>query len=225
MARERTKPTGGQKPSSSADEATNGSHDVADNPAVVGNGGLQPDDPELLEVVELSKRRPIFWAIAARLSEVAGQAGKLPDGSEEKKKFERRFRKLEPYICTPLYCRSKSEQDRITLTFAQSIIQGVIGRRGQRFRTPEDVIDLIKDYAKRIRKRPIGNPVRYRHRIAEALEIKVLQPQRTWQEIFEQMEDDLRISFDDFNRQIQLLRRLLREEGIALPQPAEDEQA
>jgi len=79
--------------------------------------------------------------------------------------------------------------------------------------TWKKVKEQTDEYAKRIRKRPRGNPVKYRYRITEALETKLSDPNRTWSEIA----DELDIDHENLVRQIRLLKELLRREGIPIP--------
>jgi hypothetical protein len=169
------------------------------------------------EVVEFMERRPIFWAIAERCGELARQASKSPEHSADRKKLDQRFRRLEAWAGPSFYEMPKSKQDAVIFNFAQSLIGGEIGFRKRRVRTWEDVRELTDRFAKRIRTRPVGHPVGYRCHVTEALETKLAHPNRTWKQIFEQMEDELNISFDDFKRQIQLLKQSLRDEGVLIP--------
>jgi hypothetical protein len=166
----------------------------------------------LREAAELSEQRPIFWAIAERIVELARQKSNLPDHSPERKQLEKRFQKLLPYIGELPCYKSKQDQERMVLNFAQSLHEGTIGRKGRAIKNWEDIKFLTDEFQKDVRKRPRGNAPIYRHRITEALELRLQHPDWTWAKIAE----DLHIDLDSLTRQITMLRRLLRQERIGI---------
>lgn len=165
------------------------------------------------EVAEFMARRPIFCAIAERCSELARKASKLPTQSADRKKLDQRFRKLEAYLGS-LHSLPQAKQETVKLAFAQSLIVGVIRSRQRKVRAWEDVKELSDEFSKRIHKRPVGNPVAYRPRVTEALEMKLAHPERTWEQIHAELK--LEVDVQDLKRQITLLRKLLKKEGISV---------
>lgn len=164
------------------------------------------------EVARFFEQRPIFIAIWKRFDELGREVLELPKDSPDRRTLKQRIRKLEAYISPRLYGKPKSEQDRFIRSFAQSLLMGEFTLKG-RVLTLEEVKELTDKVTKGIRKRPVGNQVVYRHRITEAYEIKLANPTRPWTAIASELE----IEHEDLVRQIRLLKRLLKTEGISLP--------
>jgi len=203
MGRDRARPVEIDKQSRIAEARDNVAHNTA------RGSGIDRDD----EVTELFERRPIFWAIAERCGELARQAQRLPNGSPERRSIDRRRQKLSAYTFPPIHDKPASELDSAARGFAQLLL------KSSTTYTWEQVKKYTDGFIDSMRKRPVGHPVEYRYRITEALETK-LAHRRTWNQIWEQMSQEVYIPFEDFNRQVQLLKRMLRREGIPLPPPA-----
>ena len=165
--------------------------------------------------IDRFEQRPILRAIVKRCTDLGAEASRLHEGSPQRKALDRRIRRLDAYTFPHLYEKPTAEQEEVVRRFATILLErGDCGWEEVKKRTDE--------FASRIRKRRTGRPIKYRYRITEALEIKLANPSRTWEEIWDEMSEKLDISFEVFNRQIQHLRQLLHKEGIPTPSQRAD---
>jgi hypothetical protein len=165
------------------------------------------------ESVEFIQQHPVTCAIFERCGELTREARKMPTSSLERKQLERRYQKLFGYVDRRLYASSPAEQEDFLRTFETSLIEGQICWRG-RLCNWDDRKEIMSDLAKQITKRPVGNQVEYRDKVTQALEMKHLNPDQTWQSIAEELK--LEIPLEDLKRQVNILKKLLRREEIAL---------
>ncbi len=168
-------------------------------------------DPEIDDFI---KQHPIAWAIFARCDELILMARELPINSSERKQLERRYQKLYGYVDPRLYASSTEKQEEFLRQFEMSLLAGEIRWQG-RLTTWEDRKWIMNDLAKKIATKPVGNPVKYRNKVTEAVEMKHLNPDLTWSKIVDELH--LQITVEDLKRQINILKKLLLKEGIARP--------
>lgn len=172
-------------------------------------------DPIDQQIADFARKHPILIALAERYSEIGKQAAQFNEGSPERRRLEKRIRRLEGYMY-PMYDKTPDKQERFVMNFATSLLLGQFGRNGQKLSAWEEIRELTDRVAKGIRTRPPGNPIRYRGLIREALENKLIDGQRTWETIWDEVFFDTDVSFDDFKRQINLLKKFLTSEGIKI---------
>ena len=151
----------------------------------------------------------VLQSIIAHCAELGVQACRLEENSPERRAIERRIRKLDGYTAPHLHERPTLEQDDVSDRFYQAL-----RKSGVPWAKASEATD---EYRKRVLRRPRGHPVDYRYRVAEAYDIWLSHPTRTWREIAQMVGLPLK----NLTRQVQFLRQLLRKEGIPIPQQAD----
>lgn len=172
---------------------------------------VETDDQKVEREIAEFLAKHVTCAMFNRMGELNRQLVRWPQGSPQRKELERRVHRLDAYL-EPPYQKPKAAQDRLILNFARSLIDGTFRKKGRQINTWEEVKQLTDAFVEQVRTRPPGHPVSYRPRVLEALEIKHANPGLTWAKIHSDLK--LPITMEDFKRQIGLLRKLLKDEGI-----------
>ncbi len=169
------------------------------------------------EIADFLRQHPITCAIFERCSELTRDARSKPVNSAERKRLDRRHQKLFGCVDPRLYASSEEERENFLRSFESSLIEGQIRWQG-RVTNWEDRKQIMSDLAKNIAKRPVGNQVEYRTKVTEALEMRQLNPDWTWQKIADALK--LQIPLEDLKRQINILKKLLSKEEIISSPPS-----
>jgi hypothetical protein len=160
---------------------------------------------------------PLTAAIHKRHIELAEKARGLPEGSPERNTIERRVSQLEQY-CLPKPDRQEQEKR-----------EPLVNRRGE-------VVGVMQSIRRRFKKTARGRPESWRVQVRAALEQKLADPGVTWRQLANNFNFRGHSSWRpegargvhrfvpgevDLERQVRLLKALLRREGIPL-RPAPD---
>jgi hypothetical protein len=137
---------------------------------------------------------PLLSAIYRRHAELMEQAQGLVAGSADRKALERRISLFEQYRLP-----KPRPQDQMTAPITDHSGTVIAEESSLRRR----VITVRR-----------GRPEEYRIKVRAALEEKIVHPERTWRELAEQFGFG---NYKDLERQVRLLKELLRDEGIAIP--------
>jgi hypothetical protein len=140
---------------------------------------------------------PLLRQIYQRCAELKEEASNLPEGSDTRRALEKRIAQLEPY---GLPKPDPSEQRVVQTTDDWG---RVIGERSS--------------LRRRFKPRRPGRPENCRIAVRAAIEDKIANPELTWPKLSE------KFGFKesrDLERQVRLLKGLLRREGISLPPQA-----
>ena len=141
---------------------------------------------------------PLMASIYKRHAELVDLAKGLAAGSEDRKAIERRISILEQYrLPKPL----PEEQKTATIMSASG---GIICEESS--------------LRRRLKAVHRGRPEEFRIKVRAALEQKIAHPERTWPELAERF---VFTNYKDLERQVRLLKKVLRDEGIAIPTAAD----
>jgi hypothetical protein len=139
---------------------------------------------------------PLLAAIYKRHAELVERARELPEGSTDRRRVEKRISQLEHYRL-PKPDSSEQRVTPIVNSWGQEV--GEVSSLRRRFKTA----------------RP-GRPEEGRIRVRAAFEDKLAHPELTWHHLSEKYRFQ---NPKDLERQVRLLRAVLKSEGIPLPLP------
>lgn len=137
---------------------------------------------------------PLLRQIYRRCEELKEEALHLPEGSDRRKGAEKRIAQLEQYRLP----KPDPSEQRVFQTMDD--FGRVIGERSS--------------LRRRFKPRRPGRPEKCRIAVRAALEDKLANPELTWPELSEKYGFN---ESKDLERQVRLLKGLLRREGISLP--------
>jgi hypothetical protein len=180
------------------------------------NGDL-PDELSLSAAKQLAedfiKQHPLIAGIWIKCFELQREMRSKHSDSLERKQLEGRYRKLLGYVDLRLY-EDTNLRENFLRAFETSLTSGQFRWKG-RVTNWENRKELMNNLAKETAKRPVGNPLKYRNKVTEALEMKILHSDWTWRRIADEL--DLEAPLEDLNRQINILEKLLLKEQIIIP--------
>jgi hypothetical protein len=138
---------------------------------------------------------PLLAAIYKRHAELVERAKELPDGSRERRSVERRISLLEQYRLP----KPDSSQQRV---------RPIVNSWGQE-------VGESSSLRRRFKVARPGRPEEHRIRVRAAFEDKLAHPELTWRQLSEKYRFQ---NPKDLERQVRLLRAVLKSEGIPVPQ-------
>lgn len=145
---------------------------------------------------------PLAALIYRRHAELLDLASGLAEGSEERKTLEKRISALEHYR---LPKPSPQEQKTSAIVDDSGAVIAQVGSPRRRLIT--------------VRR---GRPEEFRIKVRAALEEKIIHPKRTWRELSQQLGFN---NYKDLERQVRLLKRVLKQEGIPIPSSSDYQDA
>ncbi len=138
---------------------------------------------------------PLLAAIYKRHAELVERAKELPEGSRDRRSVERRISQLEQYRL-PKPDSSEQRVSPIENSWGQEVGETSSLRRRFKMARP-------------------GRPEEHRIKIRAAFEDKLAHPELTWRKLSEKYQFQ---NPKDLERQVRLLRAVLKREGIPIPQ-------
>lgn len=145
---------------------------------------------------------PLAGSIYKRHAELMQLATELSQSSEEREDIEKRISALEQYRLP----KSLPEEQKTAPIVDQSgAATAVVSSLRRRYTTVHR-----------------GRPEEFRIKVRAALEEKIVHPQRTWRELSHQFGFP---NYKDLERQVRLLKRVLKEEDIEIPSAADYREA
>jgi hypothetical protein len=145
---------------------------------------------------------PLAGSAYKRHAELMAHLKGLAVGSEERKAIERRISVLEQYRLPKPF---PEEQKTAPIVDDSGALTAEVSSLRRRLST--------------VRR---GRPEEFRIKVRAALEEKIVHPERTWRELSQQFGFN---NYKDLERQVRLLKKVLQDEGIAIPSLADYQDA
>jgi len=151
---------------------------------------------------------PVARRIVDHLCELSAEfrAAKKRGDERAARELERRIRKLESYVIVLLSNPSReADKNRVILNFAQAALPDS--------GTWSKLKRQVDEYEMGIGTMPKGRPAENRCGVTHALECKLTNTSKTWNQIAESLQWEP----ENLKREIRRLRSLLRQEKITIP--------